>query len=249
MRGDIENTPFMVEALGHRRPIVNGYSGQRPPFFGGAVAALSTFPSVEAFWMLHDLDVRFIVTGTEIDRTAWPVIEHVHDRRSATGTTIVYELVWSPEVEARLGEPAAPVPPPPGPAPFAPGERLVYAVTWDGPAGALEAGDVTFEVEAPPAAGRHRFAVGARTAPWVARFFEADDRFATTTDDVLPPAAPRAADPRRAPRARSARRLRSGGAFGPAAARPTASRPGRRCASGPRPATRSPRSTTCARWR
>ena len=64
MSGDIENTPYMLEALGHRRPIVNGYSGQRPPFFGGAVAALSTFPSVEAFWMLHDLDVRFIVTRT-----------------------------------------------------------------------------------------------------------------------------------------------------------------------------------------
>ncbi|MEO5824173.1 MAG: hypothetical protein ABIT71_27000, partial [Vicinamibacteraceae bacterium] len=53
MSGDIENTPFMLEALGHRRPIVNGYSGQRPPFFGGAVAALSTFPSVDSAWMLH----------------------------------------------------------------------------------------------------------------------------------------------------------------------------------------------------
>ncbi len=187
MGGDIENTPYMLEALGHRRPIVNGYSGQRPPFFGGAVAALSTFPSVEAFWMLHDLDVRFIVTGTD-DRSDRVAGDRARDhRRSATARSIVYELVWSPEVEARLGEPAAPVPPPPGPAPFAPGERLVYAVTWDGPAGALEAGDVTFEVEAPPAAGRHRFAVGARTAPWVARFFEADDRFTTTTDDALRP--------------------------------------------------------------
>jgi hypothetical protein len=186
MGGDIENTPYMLEALGHRRPIVNGYSGQRPPFFGGAVAALSTFPSVEAFWMLHDLDVRYIVTRTDIDWDKWPVIERVTIGEQR-GTFIVYELVWSPEVEARLGEPAAPVPPPPGPAPFAPGERLVYAVTWDGPAGPLEAGDVTFEIEAPPAAGRQRFAVGARTAPWVARFFEADDRFTTTTDDAFRP--------------------------------------------------------------
>jgi hypothetical protein len=60
-------------------------------------------------------------------------------------------------------------------------------VTWDGPAGALEAGDVTFDVEAAPGPGQHRFAVGARTAPWVARFFEADDRFTTTTDDVMRP--------------------------------------------------------------
>jgi hypothetical protein len=186
MRGDVENTPFMVEGLGHRRPIVNGYSGQRPPFFGGAVAALSTFPSVEAFWMLHDLDVRYLVTQADIDWQTWPVVERV-TIGEPRGHVHVYELVWSPEVEARLGEPAAPVPPPPGPVPFAPGERLVYSVTWDGPAGPLEAGDVTFEVEAPPAAGRHRFAVGARTAPWVARFFEADDRFTTTTDDALRP--------------------------------------------------------------
>jgi len=187
MRGDFENTPYMLEALGHRRPIVNGYSGQRPPFFGGAVAALSAFPSVESAWMLHDLDVRFIVTPTPIDTAAWPFVERARLREADGVERYVYELAWSPEVEARLGEPAAPVPPPPGPAPFAPGERLVYAVTWDGPAGALEAGDVTFEVDTPPAAGRHRFSVGARTAPWVARFFEADDRFATTTDDAFRP--------------------------------------------------------------
>jgi hypothetical protein len=187
LSGDIENSPFMVEALGHRRPIVNGYSGQRPPFFGGAVAALSTFPSVDGAWMLHDLDVRFVVTPTAIDTGAWPFVERAHLREADGSARYVYELAWSPEVEARLGEPAAPVPPPPGPIPFAPGERLGYAVTWDGPAGALDAGEVTFEVEAPPASGRHRFAVGARTAPWVARFFEADDRFTTTTDDAVRP--------------------------------------------------------------
>jgi Protein of unknown function (DUF3108) len=187
MSGDIENTPYMLEALGHRRPIVNGYSGQRPPFFGGAVAALSTFPSVEGAWMLHDLDVRFVVTPTAIDTGAWPFVERARLREADGVERHVYELAWSPEVEARLGEPASPVPPPPGPMPFASGERLVFAVTWDGPAGALEAGDMTFEVGAPPAEGRHRFAVGVRTAPWVARFFEADDRFTTTTDDAFRP--------------------------------------------------------------
>ena len=187
MGGDIENSPAMVEALGHRRPIVNGYSGQRPPFFGGAVAALSTFPSVDGAWMLHDLDVRFVVTATPIDTAAWPFVERARLREADGAERYVYELAWSPEVEARLGEPASPLPPPPGPIPFTTGERIVYAVTWDGPAGALEAGDVIFEVEPPPAAGRLRFAVGARTAPWVARFFEADDRFTTTTDDAVRP--------------------------------------------------------------
>ncbi|HWJ55678.1 MAG TPA: DUF3108 domain-containing protein [Vicinamibacterales bacterium] len=187
MGGDIENTPAMLEALGHRRPIVNGYSGQRPPFFGGAVEALSTFPSVEACWMLHDLGVRYAVTARTVDTNAWPFVERARMREADGVERQIYELVWSPEVEARLGEPAAPVPPPPGPAPFAPGERLVYAVTWDGPAGALQAGDMTLEVDDPPAAGQHRFAITARTAPWIARFFEADDRFATTTDAALRP--------------------------------------------------------------
>src|SRR5688572_27224677 len=177
----------MIEALGHRRPIVNGYSGQRPPFCGGAVAALATFPSVDGAWMLHDLDVRYVVTPTAVDTAAWPLVERARLREADGRERYVYELAWSPDVEARLGEPAAPVPPPPGPVPFTPGERLTYAVTWDGPAGALEAGDVTFAIEAPPDGGGHRFAVGARTAPWVARFFEADDRFTTTTDGGLRP--------------------------------------------------------------
>lgn len=186
MGGDLENTPYMLEALGHRRPIVNGYSGQRPPFFGGAVAALSTFPSVDALWMLHDLDVRFAVAAAPVDTSAWPLVERARLREADGRERYVYELAWSPEVEARLGEPAAPVPPPPGTIPFAAGETLVYDVTWDGPAGALEAGQVTFAVE-PATDGRHRLAVGARTAPWVARFFEADDRFTTTTDGALRP--------------------------------------------------------------
>jgi hypothetical protein len=185
--GDIENSPAMVEALGHRRPIVNGYSGQRPPFFGGVVSALSAFPSVDGAWMLHDLGVRFVVTSQPIDTARWPFVERARLREADGRERLVYELAWSPEVEERLGEPTAPVPPPPGPLPFTPGERLVYDVTWDAPTGVLEAGQATFEVEAAPPGGGHRFAVGARTATWIARFFEADDRFTTTTDAALRP--------------------------------------------------------------
>jgi hypothetical protein len=184
---DLENSPFMLEALGHRRPIVNGYSGQRPPFFSGAVSALSTFPSVDSVWMLHDLGVRFIVAPAPADTAAWPLVERARLREADGRERWIYELAWSPEVEARLGEPVGPLPPPPGAIPFAVGERSVYDVTWDGPAGPMQAGQVTFEIEPAPAAGGHRFAVGARTAPFVSRFFEADDRFTTTTDGTLRP--------------------------------------------------------------
>ena len=63
---DNANTPFMVESLEHRRPIVNGYSGQRPAFYSALVDTLSDFPSADALWSLHDLDVRFIVTSEPI---------------------------------------------------------------------------------------------------------------------------------------------------------------------------------------
>jgi Protein of unknown function (DUF3108) len=122
-------------------------------------------------------------------------------------TRFVYELMWSPEVAARFEEPATPEPPPPGPIPFEAGERLTFDVTWDGPAGTVSAGTVTLEVRAlrggmkegdkqgtaPPTSSLParepvwRFDVAARTAPWVGRFFEADDRFVTGTDATLHP--------------------------------------------------------------
>jgi hypothetical protein len=189
---DLANTPFMVESLAHRRPIVNGYSGQRPGFFSGAVDALAAFPSVDALWMLNELGVRYIVNEAVVDTAAWPLVERARLTEPDGRVRRVYELVWSDEVAARLGEPSTPIPPEPGPVPFSVGERLVYEVFWDGPAGTVSAGTVTLDVRAPPDAVQgftpaYTFDVTARTAPWIARFFDADDRFTTTTDASLLP--------------------------------------------------------------
>jgi hypothetical protein len=194
---DLENTPFMVDSVEHRRPLVNGYSGQRPAFFSGAVDALGSFPSAEAMWMLKDLDVRYVVTAVPVTPGPWPLAERARLSDPVRGERWIYELAWSPEAEARLGEPSTPVPPEPGPVPFAMGERLTYRVIWDGPAGIVDAGTVTLAVDSLPVSDplRHqpdrrdgyRFSVEARTAPWIARFFEADDRFVTTTDPQLFP--------------------------------------------------------------
>src|SRR5439155_9967904 len=51
---DIDATPAMVQSLEHRRPIVNGYSGQRPDFYRPLAEAINTFPSVDALAALHD---------------------------------------------------------------------------------------------------------------------------------------------------------------------------------------------------
>src|SRR5262249_22067768 len=45
---DFDNTPLMVASLEHRRPIVNGYSGQRPTFYDSLVQTMSGFPSADA---------------------------------------------------------------------------------------------------------------------------------------------------------------------------------------------------------
>ena len=45
---DKENTVFMVRSLAHRRPIVNGYSGQRPAFFASIVDAFADPSSIDA---------------------------------------------------------------------------------------------------------------------------------------------------------------------------------------------------------
>jgi Protein of unknown function (DUF3108) len=195
---DNGNTPFMVESLEHRRPIVNGYSGQRPAFYSALVDTLHEFPSADALWSLHDLDVRFIVTSGPLASPSPALVERANFPGGDDGAPrrLIYELVWSDEIEAALGEPVVPEPPPPGPLPFGPGEQAGYTVTWDGPAGKVEAGTIELKVidesegsvaasaSLPPAAlSLH---VRARTASWISRFFEADDEFvAYVSSDLM----------------------------------------------------------------
>ncbi len=75
---DSANTPFMVESLEHRRPIVNGYSGQRPAFYSALVDTLHDFPSADALWSLKDLDVRFIVTSEPIAAPSPALVERAN---------------------------------------------------------------------------------------------------------------------------------------------------------------------------
>ena len=176
------NTAVMVESLGHGRPIVNGYSGERPSFYSALADTMAGFPSADALRTLHELPVRFIVTSPGTGVQAAPLVERA---RFDEGT--VYELRWTPEAEAGLEPPEAVAAPEPGPVPFGPGEAAVYAVTWTSGPLALRAGQVVLSVEPGADGARYELHASGTTAPWVSQFFEADDRFVSAVDERLRP--------------------------------------------------------------
>jgi hypothetical protein len=183
---DTENTPFMVQSLEHWRPLVNGYSGQRPAFFSSLVETLTDLPSPAAFALLREIDVRFVVSPTSIAGAGHPRSPLVERARLPDG--LIYEVRWSAEALAALDDSSAPPPPPPGPPPFAVGEVAVYDVYWDGGPLDVPAGTATMTViNGGVGAARWEFETRAETAPWVSTFFQARDRFTTLTDDAFLP--------------------------------------------------------------
>jgi uncharacterized protein DUF3108 len=193
---DRRDTVPMIDSLQYSRPLVNGASGQRPSFYPALVDTMSRFPSAEALWTLHDLDVRFIVapsplssapSADELRRGVLPLPDTPLVERARFADARIYELTWSPEIESSLVPPAPPAPPP-GPVPFAIGERLTYDVRWLGGPMGLPAGQAVVGVEKGPSPQQpFRFVATVDTAPWVSRFFEAKDRFETLADEGLLP--------------------------------------------------------------
>jgi hypothetical protein len=183
---DIDNTPFMVQSLEHGRPIVNGYSGQRPAFYSAVVDALADMPSAEALSTLKELDVRFVVSESALAGAGSPKSPLVERARLAEGN--VYELRWTPEAEAALDDVNVPPPPPPGTPSFAAGETATYDVHWDSGPLEVPAGRATIRViDGEPGSERWEFEATAETAAWVSSFFQARDRFTTRTDGLLEP--------------------------------------------------------------
>jgi hypothetical protein len=182
MAREADDTLAMVQSLEHGRPLLNGYSGQRPFYYAALVDALSTFPSDESLLALRDTNVRYVVTRQPFAMDAANA-SAVLVPRAEFPDAAIHELVWTPEIERRLVVLSAIAPPPAGPAPFTIGERARYAVSWEGAGTDLPAGEVTIAVE-PPA---YRFVVTAATAPWMERFFAARDEYVTQVDAALLP--------------------------------------------------------------
>lgn len=179
------NTPCMLQQLEHGRPIVNGYSGFRPPFFEAVLDAANQLPADDSLLALHDLGVEFVVS----DR-ALPLNETNRDllvERAAFSDQHVYQVRWSPELESRLAATTDIAPPEPGPPPFGVGESATYHVRWTSGPMSISAGDATIAIAPTQGAERYRFVVAAKTAPWMARFYEADVRLETTASERFLP--------------------------------------------------------------
>ena len=55
------NAPYMVNSTRHWRPLLNGYSGFRPPSYERSYEAMRTFPSDESLLALSRLGVTHVV--------------------------------------------------------------------------------------------------------------------------------------------------------------------------------------------
>ncbi len=179
------NTPCMLQALEHRRPIVNGYSGFRPPFFEALLDTVNRLPSSQALVTLHELGVEFIVSDSALE--IGPENRDVLVDRASFGAQHIYQVVWSPEIDAKLTTTTGVVPPDPGPPPFLVGESATYRIRWTSGPMSVPAAAATIAVLSPRDEERYRFQVLAKTEPWMSRFYEADVRIETAVNEGLLP--------------------------------------------------------------
>ena len=150
------------------------------------VESLAVPGSSEALSTIRELDVRFVVSTSTLPGAGEAASPYVERTRLEGG--VIYEVRWTPEALAALDAREDAPPPPPGPVPFAPGERAIYDVFWEGGPLDVAAGTVTLTARHTDEAGAQwQFELYAETADWVSAFFTARDRFTTTTDAALLP--------------------------------------------------------------
>lgn len=178
------NTGCMLQSLEHGRPIVNGYSGVRPPFFAAVVDAMSRMPSAESLLTLRGLGVEYIVSDRML--VVPPVLDDVLIERAQFSSQRVYQVMWSPEAVSRLVVDETPAPEP-GPPTFAVGESATYRVRWTSGLIDAAAGEAIVSVAPPSASEAFRFTASAKTAAWVVQFYDVGAELETTASSRLLP--------------------------------------------------------------
>ena len=100
MRVWLANTPCMLQSLEHRRPVVNGYSGIMPPFFEAMVETANRLPAADALLAMHNIGVEYVVSDEAL--AVEPAFGEVLVERARFDEQRVYQLHWSPEIEAKV---------------------------------------------------------------------------------------------------------------------------------------------------
>jgi hypothetical protein len=77
------NTPYMVNSTAHFRPMLNGYSGFRPPSYDQSYAMVQSFPDDVSLTALHARGVTHVVVHkkafiTSYGQERWDAIGRVH---------------------------------------------------------------------------------------------------------------------------------------------------------------------------
>jgi hypothetical protein len=181
----VGNTPCMLQSLEHHRPVVNGYSGIIPPFFEAMVQTANHLPAADGLLAMHDIGVEYVVSNEGL--AVEPAFSEVLVERIRFDEQRVYQLHWSPEIEAKARAIVDVPPPDPGPIPFSAGEATTYRVRWTSGPLDVAAGQATISVVPPHAGEGYLFRVDASTAPWMSRFYEAIVRLeSATTASLLP---------------------------------------------------------------
>ena len=150
MRVWLGNTPCMLQSLEHRRPVVNGYSGIMPPFFEAMVQTANRLPAADALLAMHNIGVEYVVSNEAL--AVEPAFSEVLVERARFDEQRVYQLHWSPEIEAKVRATVDVPPPDPGPIPFTAGEAATYRLRWTSGPLDVAAGQATISV-VPPHAG------------------------------------------------------------------------------------------------
>jgi hypothetical protein len=185
MRVWLANTPCMLQSLEHRRPVVNGYSGIMPLFFEAMVGTANRLPAADALLAMHNIGVEYVVSDEAL--AVEPAFGEVLVERARFDQQRVYQLHWSPEIEAKVRATGETPPPDPGPIPFTAGEAATYRLRWTSGPLDVAAGQATISVVPPRPGAGFTFRVDASTAPWMSRFYEAIVRLESATSAGLLP--------------------------------------------------------------
>jgi hypothetical protein len=190
------DTVYMLHSRAHWKSLVNGYSGNRPPYYHGFIEKMASFPDPESLLLLREINVRYaIVHNAGLDSASSGALlarlsgfERLLPPAARFGSDSAYEIRIPPEEKEKLlqqmvAQKAVHQKSSLGGAIFfSPGEELHFQVQW---ASFLAAGRATLSSEKGPGPQRRSaciYRLQAETSRWFSPIYEGRYTMRTFTD-------------------------------------------------------------------